>query len=517
MLRTPSLSSSPHAINRPIRLVAWLAAATAVLLIALSAAAGESQRKLDSNRRPRPPAGKRPLPEPAPNDPADAGPVTDGSHDPYRGKVCAIAWGDTDPALSGLHTRIVVAKRHSPSGVAEETLDVPPGQRVLNLRDFCWGLLDDPRDVCLTPGGHPTNQRGIWPTRGIEKVRGEFERFFSRFAAAGGEVDYVLFDYEVGYQWPSIRSRGNAAITAIQNDPRFPAIADQLGFSNLFAIDGSREKRARWDAVMDGWRSQVMNEAIFEVIHDYFPNAIVSNYHTFIIEQENATPDRAGRMEYRLGPGFGTHDTAKFYGIISRGLARKRLDGSNRFGNSSFAGVLVHINRLRAIRRSTDRPFQPWVVGYSHTESSLGESREFVISGTDHYDDYILQLAVHGTSEIIYWNIKQPRFGVENSHSTHEDDIRFEALLAEMNERLNGEWGEPVSLDPLHWGTKIIATGLHVDDRIVWRVTLADGYKGITARVGGEVQHLMCEPGRRGFWVEHPADQTFTVLQLNRE
>ncbi len=449
------------------------------------------------------------LPEEVPFEPWD-GDVIDES----EANIVVICWGTTDTALQHLIGRIKVTPQHDPAEAASTMQSIPDGQRVLFLRKFAEALVTDPRDVCLTPAGHPTNQRGIWPQRGLEATRFNVERFCQQFKEAGGDVNYVILDFEKGYRWPAIYKGGSERRRAIQNDPRFSSIATQLGYSDLSDVTGAR--RLRWDAVMAGHRSFYMNQAFTDVVKEYFPEAIISNYQSFLIDEEHAVPHYAGRMEYRLGDGFGTHDAAKFYGIIKPGLARLRLDGTHPYGDSPFAGVLLYVNQMRAIRRSSDRPFHPWIVGYSQIRSSAVHlDRNMVISKSPHYDEFVFQIGIHGCREIICWNLKESTTNRPGSYALPSDDVRLSSLLEEMNFKLAGEWGATVSIDPIPWDSKIIATGLHVDDRIVWRISVDEGIETVQVRIGNVVKELTPEPNRRGLWVEHPADQSLTIVRVN--
>ena len=116
--------------------------------------------------------------------------------------VKALTWGSVDKACTQQTQMVMVDYPQTGAWAAARTKNQPTGQRVLLLRFFVDDLTQHPSDRCIA-----TNANGVstitpyqspFLTNGIKRSQARIEKFFDEFKAAGGSVDYVIFDNETG-------------------------------------------------------------------------------------------------------------------------------------------------------------------------------------------------------------------------------------------------------------------------------------------------------------------------------
>jgi len=377
-------------------------------------------------------------------------------------------------------------------------------------KDVLHGFIDHPLDRCRTAEGRPTPYDGVWLQRGPAQVRAGLERFFGAFKAARGELDVLVLDYEAGYHWNRVRHFGAPWRTAVQADPRFPALAEELGFHDLGRIRWGNDEARQWDSVMRARVDRALEAAVFTPARKYFPHVAASNYGSYALKRQEATPNWAGLREYYETPGFGTHDSRQFYTWVPR-TRPVRLDAGHTLKNAAFTGLLLDVNRLRAMKRSTRKPIHPWIAAFSWMETE-DPGRKPAVSNTPYYDELVYHLALHGIETYIYWNVRVWEEGQNPVHfSKPSDDRRLDHLLAELNERLRGRRRAVLDPSPVDWQAPVIATGMRVDDRVVWRLTFRENVERIRVVVDGEPVEVRREADRAGVWLEHRGDQRLSV------
>ncbi len=347
--------------------------------------------------------------------------------------------------------------------------------------------------------------------RGQRQVAQRMDNFFREFKAAGGMLDLLVLDLEKGFHWNRVRGNGPEWLRAIQTDPRFPSLAEDLGFDDLSLIKWGNDYSRKWDSVMRRRLDATMNAAVYGVARKYYPNLKASNYGSYVVEPEHAQPRSNSVRNYYETAVFGTHNSRQFYAFIAS-VGERKLDGRSALGDSPYAGVLLNINQLRSIMRSSTKPIHPWVAAYSWTDTGSNLKRRPVVSNTPYYDELMYHLALHGLDTFIYWNAKawkpeqDPMKWAKSS-----DDLRLNRLLEVVNTRIAGVWKGAATSAPISWDADVIATGLEVDDRFVWRITFKPGIDSINASIDGRTITIEREANGVGAWFIHRADQEFSL------
>jgi hypothetical protein len=405
-------------------------------------------------------------------------------------------------------------KDSDPAKIASESLKRPAGHRVLFSWDMHGDLLSNPGDRCRTADGQDTKFQGVWPEKGLEAVRVRFDDFFRHFKDAGGQMDLLILDFEGNFSnWAIGGVENKDHWLAIQNDPRFPALATTLGFEELLTVANFFSGRSylKWNAVMAGVADDALNRAVFLPARKYFPGLRGSNYGSCVMTEKNAVPDLNGHMQWTETVPMGTYQAPSFYTWIGQ-LAGRQLDGKKPFGQSPFAGLLLTLNTMRAVCRSSPMPVTPWVAWQRYAGDGPG-CPPATVANTPYYREMVLHLALTGSVHILFWN-PHPWLPSQDpaTMSLPRDEQLLDGILDQLTKALAGNEREALTLSPIPWDATVIATALRIDKRVLWRFTFAPEAHGVTATLDGRKLTIAPEPGEVGAWFSHPAAKRL-VLQ----
>ncbi len=446
---------------------------------------------------------------------------------PARERFVAYAWSgevgrhDNIVPFHWLRRKAFDADIAAAARAAKAATDpMPPGHRVLFSWDVHRSMPRHPADACRKPDGTLTKTPGIWWDRGAAEVAGLFDAFFAKYKALGGEVDAFVLDHEDGLSNWHIRNDPNR-YRAIEADPRFDAVAEQLGFRDLETVRNWRQPRGptygrhyRWNQLMARRVAAYNNRAVFEPLRKHFPDAVMSNYSHNYNAPPHGCPDHNGHEQFRFGRGahVGTHQSGALYASIGQ-ISRRKLDGETPFGDGAWQGFLLSVNRMRSMKLSAPVPVQPWVSHKNFHNSRIRES--------DLYQELVFHAALSGADPILYWN---PRPWRRDQDPNLYADARQDNLVSDLLRRLDGlvgYAGRKTLVDHLApWDAAYVLTGMAAAGRTVWRFTprlegeagLADtlvaddpptfGVPGRTVIIPGGRLHRPPEPlSRRGCWI----------------
>jgi len=431
------------------------------------------------------------------------------AENPYH----AFTWSEIPPDCTRLTHMVWFRKDSAPAEIARESLTRPPGKRALFTWDLHRELLRNPEDVCRTAAGEPTAFQGVWPEHGIEAIGTLFDDFLGRFKAAGGDADWLIIDFEEGFSNWALGGADKADHwLAIQNDPRFPALAEKLGFSDIMLVGDWWGKREylKWNAVMAGVVNDAIHRALFEPARRHFPNLRCSNYGADATNEANAVPDLNGHRQWSEGRPPGTHQAPSFYTWIGQ-LANINLDGKQPFTATPFNGLLLSVNGMRAMRRSSDMPLQPWVAWARYAGDGPGLPPA-TCGGTPYYHELVYHLALSGVDGFLFWNPHPWRQDQDPlSMSTADDERLLDQLLGDLHQRLGGARAEPLAPTALLWDAPLIATGVRVGEEVLWRITFRPEAEPLTAQVGDQAITLVPDEGSVGAWLRHGAGQRLVI------
>ncbi len=336
------------------------------------------------------------------------------------------------------------------------TKQQPPGQHAL----LDWGIAPrsiqtHPDDNLLTPAEsilcHNTNFSGLWWDAGAELVAEQYLAFFAEFHAQGGQIDELVLDPELWmYTWViSMNAPWNAlpdCVTAryrsIQRDRRFAAVQAQLLQRGFVPIGGLQSPNWLNDSLVLDLDNETMmlnvnifNALVLEITCDYFnnatfkplrslyPRARLTNYQTFLWDQQNCIPSMNGISYCQSGGGaiVGNLATRDFYEYFinpgTPGDNRWHAGGPGleqslrqRFGVAKYPQTSFNAFRFDALRGqqmaevSKQAPFKPWV-GYKQMGNPKAQKPPYELTvGTDYYQETLFHLALQGAQDFLFFN-----------------------------------------------------------------------------------------------------------------
>ena len=402
--------------------------------------------------------------------------------DPPRGAVHALSWHEVPPSCRHITPMIWIKPYTDPRKAAELSRSKPAGRVGLLVTYLVKDLLSHPEDVCRTENGDPTEYYSPWPDHAVDKMRKRIGTFFSDYANAGGGLDVLVVDFE---KYMSSWSLTREHLQAIEDDPRSQKLKQQLGFGDFERVLSFRASDAylTWNAVLHSRICEALDRAMIDFVGQLYPNAKSNNYGAYILAKEHVVPDRNGHRQYRLNH-CGTHGSRAFYGREGR-LSKMKLDGEHLYGRSPFAVLRWHLNMMRAIRRSSEVPFMPWVSHKRWHRTVYRDNR--------YYEELIFHLALSGADGFLYWNPhhRKNRHKPNMVFADDDQDLLLDHCLDQLNRRLGTGRRACVTLDSIDWDSPLLTTGMRIDqDRILWRVTAPPGVDRVRVAHDGSVLEL---------------------------
>jgi hypothetical protein len=294
-----------------------------------------------------------------------------------------------------------------------------------------------------------------------------------------------------------------ANMNAIQADPRFPALAKRLRFTNLKKINYGTPEYYTWNELLNGDFDRAVQSAIVEPFRAIWPNAAVSNYGSAPIRRAYMTPGCAGIGTLRGGSGVGTHNSIDFYGIVSSYLRGTWFAGI-RLQDGPFDMFRANVHRIRAVGASSTKGMLPWIGAYG-----LGTRPTDVIgifptplSATHYWDENVIQLVMHGCDTLLVYNPHawKPEQIRENCNPV-SDQRHLSDLIDDLNHRLGASAGASrwFSLPGLQ--DRVMATGRAVQGGTLWRFSFAPDVSSVVVTLkSGEVREILREEGSAGAW-----------------
>lgn len=436
--------------------------------------------------------------------------------------VKALTWGSVDKACTQQTQMVMVDFPQTGAWAAAQTKNQPTGQRVLLLRFFVDDLTQHPSDRCIA-----TNAKGVstitpyqspFLTNGIKRSQARIEKFFDEFKAAGGAVDYVIFDNEnILAAWVM----GMNGLQAIENDSRFKlSYGKTIGFK-VSQIQWGNVYHATWDALMIGIVDAAMNTSAYAPVKKRFPNARVTNYESCVLKQANAAPNCLGRPMWNQSASFGTDDAPSYYGQSTPAMAAAKFDGVNAIGSKPEDQFRFQLNRMRSVIKSSNgaRSQMPWIAHRQFGKLANWGPSECPMSGTMYWDEMVIQQVMHGADTLQVFNGDAWEVGSDpKMFNPKEDQFALESIITDLNQRLGSNPGKSRWFSVTGWADKVFITGRMLSNGTLWRISFTDDVNSIALPLrDGTIQIVNRQEGTAGAWFFESYANPITVRQDKSE
>lgn len=435
----------------------------------------------------------------------------------------AFTWGYSNSAATpNLSQMVWVTQTSSLDIAAIQLSQLPPGKRYCMMFYYVNDLADNPADRCRIrlPGGGTilSNQRGPWLDRGIATVKKRIQRFVQGMRARNAQIDAFVFDNETTLHATHFMSVAGAW-SLIQGDPRWSTLAASMGLprdiSSPSVMYWGSPLYYDWTAKMAGRFDAAMNRAVYDPIVPYYPGArVITNYESYRMASPFETPDVTGKLDRYDTTGFGTDDSAEFYGLYLPGRLEATNAGPLPLGGLAWVALRANIHKSRGIYYANPaRPKDAWIspLHWDVEWDAPGVAAPLINSA--YWAENILQLAMNGIDTFLYWNadawLPQQNPALFNSEA---DRHALDDLLAELNVHVGSVATPTVRLAMPAWSDRVLASARQVDGNMVWRFSFDAGIAAaIVYFTDGTTALIAPEVNRPGCWLKYPTTKTLQM------
>ncbi|MBR6729435.1 MAG: hypothetical protein IKL80_04660, partial [Clostridia bacterium] len=385
----------------------------------------------------------------------------------------------------------------------------------------------------------------LWWDNGVSELKGHMEGFLAAYKAIGGLLDGVVIDFETGMsrdylqgiaaseatalakaQWSANKPDGCTCTdysyhtsycstydssaysalraerytnmgTVIANDARFADILPELmerGFTNtkndwavtitdLISRGYSTNNIYPWDVVMGRRVSSYLNEGLFDVVAQYYPEASGSDYGSTDSNAANMIAGN-GHPFYKAGNSqkAGTHSSFSLYGTYITNKNQYWQDDAS-YAKSGFSLLKYEVNAMKASMLATEEgAIQPWIAnpqfGYQSTTKDKNgnitkNTKTSYTGNTPWYRELVFHVGLLNPDPFLYWG---PRYyGTDTDEYVQKNAQMLSDMIDELNSVAGYSQRKPLSEGMDSWNTDFILTGMQVGDsagsKNIWRIT----------------------------------------------
>jgi hypothetical protein len=305
------------------------------------------------------------------------------------------------------------------------------------------------------------NFPGPWWEHGTQFVKARFQQFAQKFHEAGGVVDNIVLDteigeslWEIGSLYTNIKEKDDcitARWRAIELDTRFPALLKRLvaaGFNltnstsplvSTVANWRYSDNYQIWDSVVQQMVAEAWN-ATLAPFNTLYPKLQSWNYN-FVHRragQETYGANTHPQGKYGGGSHVGTHQSEEHYFQMEPAAwNRTRINGSKHtYTATCFNAARMEVNKARASRLGAPRvPLAPWIASRAWASNTSAATHRNQCCNNDFYSEVIFHYLAIGVGVFNLWNPSE--FGTADRNSL------FAATLAEGTQALRDALAVP--------------------------------------------------------------------------
>lgn len=364
-----------------------------------------------------------------------------------------------------------------------KTMLSPPGERSLmswhvvssayvNAYDT---LIRQPEDACrLADGTFPEAYSpsinaveripSLWPEIGIKYVNQKLDYIFGLLKSFGLELDYWVDQQEWSLTpWTQF----GGALDYLPQDPRWPAVAAELGFNDLQGVKnffgpGGRDQLEKYSAWCSYQTADILHRAVYSVILKYWPHCKITDYAHFEISPSvSPIPDINGwNMNWTY------KGQSQLTGACSdlNYLGQSGLQYNYGFtapylmpwDGGLWNCFVLSLNQFKAIVASSNgRPCHPIFA----TPSQFAAWGYTAVTNAV-YKEHIIHAALIGADALQFWSLVQS-----------SDGDAIDEIMMELDSKISGiREIMPESLE-INWHPTEMRTSLKVNGRVITRVT----------------------------------------------
>jgi len=405
----------------------------------------------------------------------------------------------------------VLLLNQSAANRATALLNRPVGRRCMTLQSIdvtnAWdSMFDDDSDKASF---NSKLYRTPFCDSGGPPVARNVKSYFQDLKDAGGVGDDVLdfFVMDIEDVPTSIffwKMLGNAddiddALDAYDADPRFNEIKDRFGSTVLQDLKGTTiplnsQTVKNITGITARWGYMEIAKYLIKPFHQVFPNVPVVQYSAAIKPLalqalELSTPNGNGHVMPDEAV-CGDFQCPVLYGTMQNlgSINTPSFMNNGNYDKTAFNVLRLHVNDLKINQRCAPHIREmPYLRERSRSANGAQWHKQPL-----HADELIRHVRLYGWNAMLYFN----------KAADSDDDSKYDAILAELTTKFNGELGTPIFLDNMEWTSEFIVSGVKLTDanKTLWRISVDDGVSSV--QVNGTDDYIVNTGTERGVWHE---------------
>ncbi len=352
----------------------------------------------------------------------------------------------------------------------------------------------------------------VYLDAGVDKLKTQFTLLMQKYYALGGKLDGLVIDLEytpplawyIYAQGYGGAGNNKNIYNDIVNHPKYqteirPYLEDR-GFQFYTNVGGEKSEiwniaykqaatnsvnQTIWDVVTRMRISQYMNEALFEPMSQYYPNAIMSDYQaTDTYGWLKGLADDAGRPIYTGGNSMkaGNASNLNFYAcrpgenyFISESTGKPVYNNPPAYNKAvyekdAFNMCLWDMKKAKDMLAATDTGLvNLWVSAYDLVYPA---DRADTYAKTPYYSEMVLHFGLLNPQPFLFYLSKgeYKENGAVNEEKYNAGVKVMSQLLDELTRMVGAEDRQPIDF-PYSWNDGYLLTGMTAGGKNVWRIT----------------------------------------------
>ena len=418
----------------------------------------------------------------------------------------------------------------------------------------------------------------IFMDNGMSQLKTLFSNFLKEYYAIGGQLDGLVLDTEyvnMGSWYIYSKFYGGhynptnpTTYKDIVENPKYateirPLLVER-GFkfyenvsgnkSEIFSMypnnllsSAEREKYSNcasiWNAVLDIHLANYLNEALYEPLMEYYPNAIMSDYQEPDSYAWLKSLSDDGSKGYIGGNGtkvgnasnhntYSSRPSTSFYKDSNGNYLYQNPAAYNKadYEDDPYNMFLWDINKFKNIYAATDtKKMTAWIAEYDYS------SRAGSVSNTAYYTETILHLGMLNPEPflIFIWSGYDKYKGTNGTAEYNKRMQVISEILYELT-RVAGYSDRTPIETPANWNDGFVLSGMYAGGRNIWRLTpdTTDGTTLAAFKVKDQdptftingttvtfpqgkiiTDGTVSVVGTAGYWIETPKDVTPVIVR----
>ncbi|MCZ2100760.1 MAG: hypothetical protein LC107_04385 [Chitinophagales bacterium] len=243
----------------------------------------------------------------------------------------------------------------------------------------------------------------------LEECKKYHDNLFKELYKNKVNLDYVILDMEDNFSNWSIETQLKSRNIEIRNNEEvYKNIVNATGENTIPILKvlnrvSYPQSYLEHNANAKIYINNFLNESVLKPLKKYYPNALMSNYDSFIINSNCSFPEINGHKTYLfpVNTFVGTNQSSQFYGRLGQVATTNKPSDSHNFSKTPYNAFLYEFYKLKSIQFNDKNNIHAWIAPKSWTESK----ESTMLYNSEYYDEIINHLLV-SKAQLLFWDSK---------------------------------------------------------------------------------------------------------------